>query len=85
MTPGGELQKRYVSVMGERLLQVVWLLLEGGCRNLERGRAFVWFFGGGGREFSFCRGRRASIAIVEIFLGGGLLDAGLRDIFGREL
>ena len=24
----------------------------------------------GGREFSFCRGRRASIAIEEIFLGG---------------
>ena len=44
MTPGGELQKRYVSVMGERLLQVVGALREG-CRDLLRGELLCGFFG----------------------------------------
>ncbi|RVW69245.1 putative disease resistance protein [Vitis vinifera] len=66
LTPGGELQKRYVSVMGERLLQVVGALREG-CRDLLRGELLCGFFG---VERDFLE-RKAVTEEGFIFLGEG--------------
>ena len=49
---------------------MVWLLLEGGCRNLEGSRAFVWFFLGKRRKRKLEEREKGVIPMV--FLGGSL-------------